>query len=97
MPARGQLTVRTSGYLVTTPLDGGPVIYEETVQCVHCQAHKVYRPATFNKDFAYCMSCSGPVCNTPECALKCVPAEAWLENVEAGRPEDHKKIIVSGG
>jgi len=92
-----KLVVYTSGYLITEPLDGSPAIIEETIQCVHCQRHVVYRPKTFHKDFAFCLCCYGPVCNKPECALRCVPSEQWLENVEQGKPEDHRNIIVTSG
>lgn len=95
MGRKGDLYVRTSGHVITEFHDGRPAVIEDTVQCVHCQRHRVYRARTASRDWAWCTLCSGPVCNRPECALKCVPAEAWLENVEAGRPEDARRIIVS--
>jgi hypothetical protein len=93
MGRKGTLTARTSGVVITTPLDGGPATVEDTVQCVHCQRHRIYRPRSKTL-WGYCMACAGLHCATDECAT-CVPAEARLENIEAGRPETHRKIIVA--
>lgn len=95
MGKKGQLHVRTSGHLITELHDGSPAIIQETIQCVHCQRHRVYERATLARDWCWCSLCAGTVCNRPECAERCVPAEQWLENVEKGLPEDHRRLIVS--
>jgi hypothetical protein len=97
MGRKGGRYVRTSGHVITEYHDGRPARIDETVQCVHCQRHRVYTPATLKKDWAWCMLCAGTVCNRPECADRCVPAEQELENLEQGRPEGYRRIIVSGG
>lgn len=90
---KGGLTIRTSGVVETTPLDGSPKTYQDTVQCVHCQRHRVYEKGA-GKLWGYCLLCGGPHCATTACS-RCVPAEAWMENVEAGRAEDHRRILVA--
>lgn len=89
----GKLRVRTSGVIITTPLDGGPATMVDTVQCVHCQRHRAYVPRSGTK-WGWCLACSGIHCATEECA-KCVPAEQQLENIEAGREEDFRPVRAS--
>lgn len=90
---KGRLSVRTSGVIITTPLDGGAVTMIDTVQCVHCQRHRAYVPKSGTK-WGWCLACNGIHCATEKCA-KCVPSEQWLENVEAGRPEDYRPIRIA--
>lgn len=94
---QGKLTVRTSGYVITEYPDGRPAKIDETIQCRHCQRHRIYKRRTLARDWAWCVKCSGPVCNRPECADRCVPAEQEMENLEQGRPEGWRRIITSGG
>lgn len=91
-----KLTVRTSGVVITTPLDGSPETIADTVQCVHCQRHWIYLPKSGTK-WGYCLNCAGITCGNRRCGENCVPAEQWLENVEQGRPEGHRRIIVPAG
>ena len=88
-----KLRVRTSGVIITTPLDGGPVTMVDSVQCVHCQRHWAYVPKSGTK-WGWCLACCGIHCATEKCA-KCVPSEQQLENIEAGRPEDFRPITAS--
>ncbi len=97
MARKGTLYARTSGYVITEYPDGTAAKIEETMQCVHCQRHRVYTKATLRRDWCWCMNCVGPICNRPECGNACVPAEQELENIEQGRPEGFRRIIVSGG
>jgi hypothetical protein len=92
---RRPTTARASGTVITTPLGGGPVLFEDTVQCVHCMRHMVVRDGV---RFGYCQRCGGHHCPTVRCSV-CVPAEQWLENVEGGRPEDHRpgRVLVPPG
>jgi hypothetical protein len=77
---------KPSGLLITEPLDGGPKIYHDTYRCRHCQRHWVH-VKNKARQRGYCVRCCGPVCGNRDCADQCIPAEARLENVEAGRPE----------
>jgi hypothetical protein len=99
--SRLKLTVRTSGHVVTSYDDGRPDTYEETVQCSHCQRHR-RMPIDKNgrvgkgwdKLWHFCYLCGNLVC-AGHCALQCVPAEQWLENVEKGLPELHRDVKVA--
>jgi len=62
-----------------------------TVQCVHCGGHFPIKPGS-GKIRGFCMRCNGPICG-PKC-VKCVPEEAMLENMEAGRASDHQRNFV---
>lgn len=66
-----------------------------TVQCCHCGSHTQIDVRGRPKG-GWCRNCQGFICG-PAC-LRCVPLEARLENLEAGRPElTPPKIIISGG
>jgi len=75
-----------SGFLIVTPLDGGPEVSYPTVQCPHCDAHWVYRPGS-GKRRMYCTRCRRYTCGQARCD-GCVPTEQWFDNLEKGRPED---------
>lgn len=77
---------RPSGLLIEEPLDGGPKIYRDTYRCRHCQRHWVHTKEKARKR-GFCWRCCGPVCGKDDCAGECIPYEARMENVEAGRPE----------
>ena len=77
---------KPSGLLIEEPLDGGPKIYRETYRCRHCSRHWVHTPEKA-RSRGFCIRCAGPVCGKADCANECLPYEARLENVEAGRPE----------
>ena len=87
---------RASGYYVLS----GPGGEEsgETRSCCHCQALWVYRPRTGSGiRRGFCPLCMAMTCGRPECD-PCVPVEARLENIEAGRPElTPRRLIVPGG
>lgn len=70
-------------------------VEEFTVQCVHCNAHVHVAPGR-TKGMGYCRNCMGWVCSGA--CQACVPWEARLENLEAGRPElTPPKLLVVGG
>lgn len=64
----------------------------DMLQCVHCGGHFELRPGS-GKVRGFCMRCNGPVCG-PQCA-ECVPFEQFLENREAGKPDNHRPVRVS--
>lgn len=74
-----------------------------TTQCCHCGAHFEHpRFGTSEADKrsrkgrGYCHKCNGYVCGRG--CEQCIPEEARLENLEAGRPElTMPRIIVPGG
>jgi hypothetical protein len=75
--------------------DGGPVVVTDIVRCVHCFYSWKWIPGS-GKHRGFCTRCNGLTCGDPACeANGCVCQEAWLDNVEAGRPEDYKQIIVA--
>jgi hypothetical protein len=84
-----------AGVLIITPWDGGPVQMQDTVQCVHCGRHWIWKPGSGRRR-GWCSLCNGITCGKKKCD-RCVPIEQWLENVEKGRPEDHRNIVVAGG
>jgi hypothetical protein len=65
------------------------------LQCCHCQKHWVPQPGS-GKKRGFCFRCMKVTCGSDRCD-RCVPAEQWLENVEKGRPEDHRDIVVRSG
>ncbi|MBX9623790.1 MAG: hypothetical protein K2X82_08240 [Gemmataceae bacterium] len=75
---------RPSGFWEFVPLDGKPK-GGETRRCVHCSYTWVYRPGSGILR-GYCSRCDGFTCGSAACDA-CVPYEARLENLEAGRPE----------
>ncbi len=81
-----------SGTLISTPLDGGPPVVQDTVQCCHCGAMWVVSPGSGNER-GFCSRCHGFVCGR-HCAGTCVPLEQWFENLEKGRAEDYYPTVV---
>jgi hypothetical protein len=82
-----------SGILITTPYEGGPVVIEDTVSCIHCAYTWVWRPGS-GKRRGWCTRCNGIVCGRPHCAaLGCVHRERLLENIEQGKPLGHVPIV----
>lgn len=99
------------GYtIIASPGSDRPLHEQDTLQCVHCGAHFPRRPprllaktlSPLEAHFleqqgrivrGFCLNCDGPICG-PGCAA-CIPEEQMLENIEAGRPTDHKPIRVN--
>ena len=79
--------------IIVGSLESDKIVEQKTIQCRHCGRHWVPSPGS-GKVRGYCARCNGPVCG-PRCGGKCVPVEAWLDNVEAGRPEDYRAATVS--
>ncbi len=82
--------LRPDGFIEITDLDG-KITRQETVQCNHCGCHWVHNPGS-GKIRGYCSKCNGYFCG-PACA-KCVPTEQLLENIEQGKPLDHRSTVV---
>lgn len=61
-----------------------------TVMCCHCGRHWAPRPGS-GRTRGWCQNCQGYVCSAA-CA-DCVPLEAYLENLEAGRDPGRRRII----
>lgn len=81
------------GEYTMTPLDGGPSVREPILQCVHCGYIWTPEPGSGRKR-GFCTRCNGFTCGRKDCRKNaCLPLEQWLENVEAGRPEDYKPIV----
>ena len=93
MPRKGNLTIRTSGVVITTPHDGGPVLIQDCVQCCHCQGHRIYVPGSKTK-WGWCLACAGVHCATEACA-KCVPWEKELEAIEAGKTPEQMPVKIA--
>ena len=66
-------------------------VVAETLQCCHCGGHFVVNPGSGRRR-GFCTQCGSVTCGAPSCDA-CVPTEAWLENVEAGRREDFRRIF----
>lgn len=82
-----------AGLVTINDADKG-VIETATRQCVHCGAHWVHIVGS-KIVRGWCGPCGGFVCSA-KCLKKCVPIEAQLDNVEAGRPVNHRKITTAG-
>lgn len=85
---RRATVLRPDGYMSATDPEGG-IIEADTLQCVHCGCHWQVTSDS-RKVTGYCNRCCGPVCG-PKCQA-CVPAEQQLQNMEQGRPLDHRSI-----
>jgi hypothetical protein len=80
--------------VVTDPGADRPVLEVATVQCGHCGGHWAPAPGS-GRVRGFCQSCCRPVCG-PGCAA-CVPVEVYLENIEKGRPDDYRPVVVPAG
>jgi hypothetical protein len=87
--------LRPSGVLITTFLDSGKVVMQDTVQCCHCGGHFLVTPGSGTRR-GFCCCCGHATCGKERCD-PCVPSEQWLENQEQGKPDDYRRIIVPGG
>ena len=83
---RGQV----GGIIITTPLDGGPEVFRDTVQCGHCFRNWIYRKGSGNR-LCHCQRCGQMVC--PWCNTECVVKEQLLENMEAGMPFEIARLF----
>ncbi|MES2342318.1 MAG: hypothetical protein V4597_11615 [Pseudomonadota bacterium] len=88
-------TGQRSGILVTTPYDSDKVTQSDTVQCCHCGATWVFIPGS-GKTRGRCFLCNGFTCG-PACpaGTGCVPQDRYLQNMEEGRPDDYRPVVVS--
>lgn len=76
-----------------------PILEFGMVSCVHCGG-QFPQPkfGTSPQEKAtrvgrgYCQNCNGYVCGK-SCA-ECVPLEQYLENMEAGRPDNFRPVVV---
>lgn len=86
--------MREDGLIIITDCGHDGVIHQPTIQCRHCGCHWVPQPGSGNVR-GFCARCNGPVCG-PKCAA-CVPVEVMLENLEAGRPEGYRRLMLPSG
>jgi hypothetical protein len=94
---------------VSDPGADGALLELPTVQCVHCGGHFLLKPpkavvfpltpleakareADGKRTRGYCYRCNGYFCG-PDCA-ECVPTELLLDNMERGRPDDFRPLVV---
>lgn len=85
---------RISGELFTYAEDGR-VTCEPTVMCCHCGGSWIPKKGSGRRR-GICLLCNGYTCGCPECDA-CVPMEQMLENIESGKPLDHRPIRAVGG
>lgn len=83
--------MREAGRVVLVDPGSDTLVEFGTLQCVHCGHHFMSEPGSGNVR-GFCMNCAGPVCG-PGC-VACVPVEQLLENLEAGRPADFRRVFV---
>lgn len=79
--------------LISTPNDSDRSVEISMVQCCHCGRHTPYVPGSGRRR-GFCMRCARLTCGDPRCDA-CLPIEQWLENREAGRPDDFYPTQVS--
>lgn len=65
-------------------------VYGETHQCCHCGGHFMISPGS-GKVRGFCVKCGSVTCGAHQCD-PCLPTEMWIDNVEAGRPLDFRRI-----
>ena len=80
---RAVSVLRPNGTLHVFDCDGPEQVFD-TVQCVHCGRHWVWKHGS-GKRRGWCTKCNGITCGHPGCDA-CVPIEQRLSNREAGRP-----------
>lgn len=86
-------TGQRSGIIVSTPYEGGVVVQSDTISCCHCGCVYQWKPGS-GKRRGFCLRCNGFTCGTPRCDA-CIPVEQLLENIEAGRSLDFRRIIAA--
>lgn len=91
MSDKRHTSLRPAGHIFVADPGGHELVAQDTLQCCHCGGHFPVQPGS-GKIRGFCTSCMGPICG-PGCA-KCVPAEQQLENIEAGRPLDHRPVRI---
>jgi hypothetical protein len=75
-----------SAVVETQEFGSDKITRQKMVMCCHCGLHFL-EP---REGFFFCDSCVGPVCCSKNCRETCLHLEQWMENLEAGRPEDYK-------
>lgn len=85
---------RYQGQVMTSPLDNDRVVCVGTRQCGHCGRHWLWQRNS-GRHLGWCTMCQRICC--PGCDAVCVTQEAMMENIEAGRPWQHKTIRVQVG
>ena len=91
----GHSTPKAHGYAIWSGGDGKKDVECDSLRCCHCGAHFWVTPGS-GKRRGFCMRCGAVTCGQEKCDA-CVPLEQMLENVEKGRPANHRPIIVSPG
>ena len=84
---------KRGGTLISTPYAGGPITQQDTVCCQHCSYSSVWVTGS-EKWWSICQRCGGLRCGR-ECCQKngCIPQEQEIENMEAGRPDNFRRIV----
>ena len=73
-----------------------PVLRTSTIACGHCGKHHVIRHGSGRwRVLGFCALCNRMVCG-PTCTGNCVPQEAQVENIEAGRDVDAPRPELTG-
>jgi len=75
---------KASGYFQETGL-WGELKDGETLSCCHCGGIWILQKGS-GKARGFCQQCDRVHCGGPTC-WECIPYEARIENLEAGRPE----------
>lgn len=78
------------GYIIISSPDA-ETIERETMQCVHCGKHWVYKPGS-GTERGWCMKCDGVTCGAQECNA-CVPLEARIEIMEGAKTPESRRYL----
>lgn len=86
--------------IISDPGSDKPIAEYGMIQCCHCGGQfPAPRFGTSEEDKrsrvgrGFCQNCNGYICGAG--CLECVPTEQYLENIEAGRPDNFKPIVAS--
>lgn len=82
-----------SGTWIHADKETDQVIQTDTVSCCHCGRVWMWVPGSGRRR-GFCQCCNQFTCGSTACD-KCVPVEQLLENIEQGKPLDHRPTIVA--
>ena len=83
------------GIITSTPYDGGPAVTTDLVSCAHCAYTWAWVKGS-GRMRGFCTRCNGITCGRPWCnANGCVCRMRQIENMEQGKPDSYRPIIVS--
>lgn len=83
--------------LISSDIERDCQTVTELVMCAHCGRHWPWRVGASDIR-GWCSKCNGFTCG-PLCpaGLECVPHEQFIENIENGRPLNHRPTMVATG